>query len=254
MRHAPPFEKAAELIRSGVLGKVYYIEANYWHDMAGRSTRFDNWRIEHGQSLIFGHSCHPLDLIMHLMDSEPERHTTYLSKVGFSSYPVPYTSATTIMTFPGDIIGKTHVNSCGIFPQLNDLIILGSEGSYIDGILFRDGRFEQVASFFRKGQSQISLNVVDIRIPKRMVSLAFNAYLRAFNWISSRLMSHPDYGFRRYPMTVYNHDGACQTIIDNFIAAVQGREKILVGYEDGVRVIRLCEETEKDGVKNFAGR
>lgn len=251
MRHAPPFQKAAELIADGTMGKVFYLEANYWHDMKARSVKYDNWRMEQGQSLIFGHSCHPLDLLMHLMGSAPVSHTTYVSKIGFDDYSAPYTSATTTLNFPGNVVAKSHVNSCCVFPQFNNLVVLGDRATYIDGILYRDGRFEQVSDFFGDGPPGIALNVVDIKIPRKLVSFAFNAYLRTFNWLATRLMSHPDFGFRQYPLTVYNHDGACQVMIDNFVAAVQGREKILVGYEDAARVIKLCEEAERDGLRNM---
>ncbi len=251
MRHAPPFEKAATLIADGTLGRVFYLEANYWHDMKSRSVKYDNWRMEQGQSLIFGHSCHPLDLLMHLVGSAPLSHTTYVSKIGFDEYPADYTSATTMMVFPGNVVAKCHVNSCCVFPQFNNLIVLGDRASYIDGILFRDGKFEQVSDFFGSGKSTLAVNVVDIKIPRKLVSLAFNVYLRTFNWLSNRLMSHPDFGFRQTPLTVYNHDGACQVMIDNFIAAIQGKEKILVGYEDATRVIKLCEEAERDGLRNM---
>ena len=251
MRYAAPFRKAAELIASGALGKVYYMEANYWHNMKDRSVKFDNWRMTQGQSLVFGHSCHPLDLLMHLAGSAPESHTTYVSKIGFDDYSAAYTSVTTMLNFPGNIIAKSHVNSCCEFPQLNDLTVLGDQGSYVDGVLFKDGRFSQVSDFFGTGPSGLALNVVDIKIPRRLVSLAFNVYLRTFNWLSNRLMSHPDFGFRKYPLTVYNHDGACQVIVDNFVAAIQGREPVLVGYGDATRVIKLCEDAELDGLRNF---
>lgn len=261
MRHTPAFQKARELIASGALGKVFYLEANYWHDMKARSTMFDNWRMEHGQSLIFGHSCHPLDLLMHLLDGEPISHTTYVSKIGFSEYATPYTSATTTMRFAGDVIAKSHVNSCCEFPQFNNLMVLGDRGTYIDGILYKDGKFKQVSDFFGKGSASLAVNVVDIKIPTRLVSFVFNAYLRTvnallnaylgtFNRLAKRLMSHPDFAFRQYPLTVYNHDGACQVMIDNFVAAVEGREPILVGYADAARVIKLCEDAELDGLRN----
>lgn len=262
MRHAPAFEHAAALLASGELGRPLYMEANYWHDMQHRSTMFDDWRMKHGQSLIFGHACHPLDLLMHLAGGEPAAHSTYLSKVGFEGY-ADYTSATTIMQFPGGLVGKMHVNSCGVYPQYNNLIVLGEKGSYVDGVLFRDGKFRQVAGFFPRGNSHVSLNVVSVRMPQWLVSLAFNVYLRSIsglwrawaaimNPIANRLMSHPDFGFRHYPMTVYNHDAACQRMVDNFVAAVQGREDVLVGFEDAARVIRLCEATEADGFRNQA--
>lgn len=251
MRYAAPFQKAADLIASGVLGNVYYMEANYWHNMKDRSVKFDNWRMTHGQSLIFGHSCHPLDLLMHLAGSAPVSHETYVSKIGFDEYSTTYTSATTMLRFPGNVIAKSHVNSCCEYPQLNDLTVLGDQGSYIDGLLFKDGKFTQACDFFGTGPSRIALNVVDLKIPRRLVSLAFNVYLRTFNWLSNRLMSHPDFGFRRYPLTAYNHDGACQVIVDNFVAAVLGKEAVLVGYGDATRVIKLCEEAEQDGMRNL---
>ncbi len=64
-------------------------------------------------------------------------------------------------------------------------------------------------------------------------------------------MSHPDFGFRQYPLTVYNHDGACQVMVDNFVSAVIGKEKVFVGYDDATRVIKLCEEAERDGLRNM---
>ena len=260
MRHAPAFERAAELLASGVLDRAFYMEANYWHDMVDRSTMFDDWRMTHGQSLIFGHACHPLDLIMHLAGGEPNSHSTYLSKVGFDEYSADYTSATTVMDFPGGLVAKVHVNSCCAYPQYNNLIVLGDKGTYIDGILFHDGRFSRAAGFFSRGQPDVGLNIVSLRIPRRLVSFAFNLYLRSIelawrswaavmNPIANKLMSPPDFGFRHYPMTVYNHDGACQTMVDNFVAAVQGRDKVLVGFEDAARVIRLCEAAEADGMR-----
>jgi len=263
MRHAPAFEHASELLVSGALGSPYYIEANYWHDMTMRSTMFDDWRMKHGQSLIFGHACHPLDLIMHLAGGAPLSHSTHLSKVGFDDYAADYTSATTLMTFAGDIVAKCHVNSCSVYPQYNDLIVLGDKGSYVDGVLYKEGRFRREAGFFRAGQPDVGLNIVSMRMPPALLSLAFNIYLRSIslayrmffgvmNVVAKRLMSHPDFGFRRYPMTVYNHDGACQTMIDNYVDAVLGKASVLVGFADSARVIRLCEEIEKDGLSRFS--
>ncbi len=262
MRHAPAFERAHDMLASGALGRPYYMEANYWHDMSSRSTMFDDWRMTHGQSLIFGHACHPLDLIMHLAGAEPIDHSTHLSKVGFDAYAAEYTSATTVMAFPGGLVAKTHVNSCSAYPQYNNLIVLGDKGSYVDGVLFRDGRFQQVAGFFRPGQHEVGLNIVSMQMPPRLLSFAFNAYLRTIslahrawfavmNPIARRMMSHPDFGFRHYPMTVYNHDGACQTMVDNFVSAVQGRSSVLVGFDDAARVIKLCEAAESDGLARF---
>jgi len=252
MRYSPAFAKARQLLTAGTLGKPFYLEANYWHDMRERSTRFDDWRMEHGQSLLFGHACHSFDLLMWLLGEAPVVHKTYLSKRGFPEYKAAYTSATTMLKFRGGICAKTHVNSFCIFPQVNNLVILADEASYIDGLLFKNGRFEQVSDFFGDGPKEIALNITDIRLPNWAVSLGFGLYLKAFNAVFTRLMKHPDFGFRQYPLTVYNHDRACQVIIDNFVGAALSREEILVGYEDATRVIKLCEETEADGLAELA--
>lgn len=254
MREVPAFRKAADLIRSGELGRVYYIESNYWHDMRERSTQFDSWRTEQGQSLIFGHGCHPLDLIMHLAGGVPVSHSTYVSKNGFPDYHARYTSATTTMLFEDGVVAKSHINSCCEYPQLNDLVVLGDHGSLVDGLLFKDGRFKQVADFYTGTSAHITLNVVNVKLPAKLVSFCFRAYLGIFNWLSNWLMSHPDFGFRRYPLTIYNHDGACQAMLDNFVAAIRGEAQVLVGLEDALRVIRLCEEAEADALAKLDAR
>jgi len=262
MRYAPAFAKARELISDGTLGKLFYVEANYWHDMTERAGRFDDWRMKTPQSLLFGHACHPFDLLMWLCDGAPQQHKTYLSKRGFAEYASPYTSSTTIFRFDGDVIGKSHINSFCKFPQLNNLVLLGDEGTYIDGILYREGRFEQVSDFFGEGKSYAEPNIAEMRFSGRALSLGFRAYMEALsaglraymnvmNELTARVMRHPDYGFRQTPFSVYNHDQACQVVIDNFVDAVLGRAEVLVNYEEATRVIKLCEETEADGFEQW---
>jgi hypothetical protein len=137
-------------------------------------------------------------------------------------------------------------------------MLLGDKGTYIDGILHQDGRFTQVADFFGEGKSYAEPNIAQTKISGKALSVALRAYLetvntalRAYmetmNAVATRLMRHPDYGFRQTPFSVYNHDQACQVIIDNFVDAVRGKAKILVGYDEATRVIKLCEDTEADG-------
>ena len=246
MRHTPAFRRAYELIRDGTLGQVFYIESNYWHDMKPRNAMYDDWRITDGQSLIYGHACHTFDLIMNLVGSAPTDHHTLLSGPDTRH---GYTSATTIFSFGPGVTAKSHVNSDCVYPQLNDLVVLGSKASYVDGVLYRSGKFTQESDFFGAGDRRLGLNVVSIRIPQRLIAFCFKSYLAVFNWISNRLMSNPDFGFRRFPLTAYNHDSACQAIVDNFVDSVRGDAAVFVGYEDAVRVIELCERAEQDGLQ-----
>lgn len=264
MRCAPAFLKARELIKQGKLGKLFYIEANYWHDMRERSGKFDDWRQREGQSLIFGHGCHPLDLLMHLTGEIPAKYSAYLSKNSFAEYKAEYTSSTILMQFPDNIVGKVHVNSSCVYPQVYDIVIMGDKGTYIDGVLYTADRgFRQVADFFGdSGWFNTEMIINKVAMPRKVLSVMINAYMRTlskitdlyirfFSKLSLLFMREADFGFRRFPLTIYNHDYACQYVVDNFISAVLGREKIITTYEEAVRVIKLCEDIEKDALKNF---
>jgi predicted dehydrogenase len=264
MRCTPAFWKAKKIIEKGTLGKLFYIEANYWHDMRKRAKQFDDWRQKDGQSLIFGHGCHPADLLMFLTNEVPIKHSTYVSKNSFRDYYPKYTSATSIMQFPSNLIGKIHVNSSCIYPQVYDLIIAGDKGTYVDGVLYTGNKgFEQVANFFGNGgwfDTEMIIN--KIGIPRKILSLLINVYMRSLNTImklfitvgskmSLKIMREADFGFRKNPLTAYNHDFACQYIINNFIETIRGNEEIIANYDEAVRVIKLCEELERDGLANF---
>ena len=112
MRFVPSFFKTKEVIDSGLLGKIFYVEANYWHDMRLRSIQYDDWRMRgKGQSVIFGGACHPLDLILYLLGNHTVEHThTYLNKNAFEEYPLKYTAATTILGFSNGVVAKCHTN------------------------------------------------------------------------------------------------------------------------------------------------
>ncbi len=236
MRYVPAFQAAKQLIDQNRLGRVFYMEANYWHDMRARNVLFDNWRIEgRGQSVIFGGACHPLDLMLHLCSREPVGHRTYLSKSAYSDYPGLYTSATTIMRFDDGMVAKCHTNNCVVFPQLNNLVILGDKGSYIDGVLYRGDDFEIVSQYHEKGSIHSLLERLTVELPS---SIALFLLRRR------RL-------FRTSPFSAYNHEHACHVIVDNFVDAVMNDAPVLVGYADGCRVVRLCEQTEADGLADF---
>ncbi len=263
MRTAPAFLKARELIEQNKLGKLFYVEANYWHDMRERSSQFDAWRQKKGQSLIFAHGCHPLDLLMHLTGEVPIKQSVYVSKNSFSKYSAPYTSATILLQFPSNIIGKVHVNSSCVYPQVYDVVVMGDKGTYIDGVLYTaDKGFRQVADFFGESgwlNTELNITRTKIPIPRSVFSLGINAYMRSLNFLTDiymrtfskltlSLTREADFLFRRFPFTIYNHDLACQIVIDNFIGAVLGKEKIMTGFDEAQRVITLCEHLETEAL------
>lgn len=235
MRFVPAFSEAKRLLDSGKLGKIFYAEANYWHDMRKRSVKYDNWRMkDKGQSVIYGGACHPLDLLLYLFGGRdaPIKHTTYLNKIGYSEYPDSYTSATTLLTMQSGAVCKCHTNYAVRFPQFNNLILLGENGTYIDGI-FHDGK-----SVHRLASG----------------SAYRGRFLKLVRSLSSIILAVCERipAFRINPWSIYDHNYACDVVVNNFVESIVEDKETLVGYRDGLRVIRLCEETEKDGQKNSA--
>lgn len=239
MRFVPAFREAKKLIDRKELGSIFYMEANYWHDMRTRNTLYDDWRLkENGQSVIYGGACHPLDLLLHLADNEVVSHNTILNKNGYPDFPDDYTSATTLLRFSDNVVAKCHTNNCVVFPQVNNLIILGDKGTYIDGVLYKNDKFNISRILYENNSSVNSLKKFIPEFPLRLF----------LNFLSRRQ------SFRANPFSVYNHNHACQVIVDNFITAVLKDELVLVGYEDGCRVIRLCQETEASGLASLNGQ
>lgn len=75
LRYAPFFQEIKKILDSGELGKVLNIDLEenigYWH--FAHSFVRGNWRKEEGSSpIILAKSCHDLDIIAWLADSEPE--------------------------------------------------------------------------------------------------------------------------------------------------------------------------------------
>ena len=245
MRFNPAFERAKELKQSGTLGRIFSVDAQYWHDMRIRDGQFDDWRIEHGQSLLFGAASHPLDLVLDIVDSPLKGFQLYSNKIGYPDSRYEYTAVQLLLQFRDGTMGSIGVNSCCRFPQNNTLRILGEDATYEDGLLYSNGRFRVLEGYFRKDE------------PKNMVmatrSVAFGSILKVFykafrkiERIFLNLLGKWELiGLRRAPLSIYNHDYASQKLVDGFLERVCTGKGRIVSVEDGRRVIVLLEEMEE---------
>jgi predicted dehydrogenase len=234
MRFVDAFRRARTMIREGVLGDVFYIEANYWHDNRERNVMYDDWRVrEPGQSVIFGGACHPLDLMMDLADRPVVGHHAIANKIGYPEYPGACTAVTVLLDFEGGLVGKSHTNNCVVHPQLNDLVVLGDRASFIDGVLYRDGRHRATLKLHERFDSQS-------RRRHARGKLVWSPVAHALTACATRLPL-----FRRAPFSCYNHERASRALVDDFVTAVLDGTPVGVGYEDGRRVVELCEAIER---------
>ena len=78
MRFQPIHEEIKKLYDGGVLGRAFFVEGSYIHDMTGIYAR-DTWRSDpkNPQNILIGGGCHPLDLLRWAVGSEIDEVHTY---------------------------------------------------------------------------------------------------------------------------------------------------------------------------------
>lgn len=238
MRCVGAFRRARGLIERGALGAIAHIEANYWHDMRRRWTRFDNWRAQgRGQSVIFGGACHPLDLVLDLVDEPVVAHETYVNHNAFADWPSAYTAATTMLQFASGVTAKVHASFGAVFPQRNDLIVLGDRGTFVDGVVYDGARFTDGNTYGETWKG------VRMRRGRAFRECVLNPLAKVVTAAAARTPM-----FRNNPFSVYHHEHACRALIDNFIDAITTGSPPLVGFADGRRVVELCEAIERQAL------
>ena len=125
-RFTPSFEKTKELISSGVIGEVYFIESEYAHDYM---TFVDTWRgdpLRHG---VVGGGCHAVDLIRWLV-GDPEEVFAYGTHKLLPT--VAYDDATVaIMKFGENVMGKVFVSTGCKRDYTMRTVIYGTKGTII---------------------------------------------------------------------------------------------------------------------------
>ena len=105
-RFTPAFEKAKEIIQSGKIGEVYFIESEYAHDYM---KLVDTWRADPLRHGVIGGGCHAVDLIRWLVGDPKEVFAYGMHKL---LPQVSYDDATiAIMKFDENVAGKVFVST-----------------------------------------------------------------------------------------------------------------------------------------------
>jgi len=89
LRFNPVFEAIHHLCRTGKMGQVYYMEADYVHNLLYQAKRTDtftgvNWYLEYEKPMVGGGS-HPLDLLRWFSGAQVVEVTGYSNHLAFSA-------------------------------------------------------------------------------------------------------------------------------------------------------------------------
>ncbi len=127
-RKAPEFVKLKEVIDSGELGELFYVESEYAHDyqFLGKAWRWDPVNLRYS---IIGGGCHALDLLRWLA-GDPEKVMALANRKVLTDWPVDDCTIA-VMQFPNNVVGKIY---CGIGVKRNYTMrtcIYGTKGTAI---------------------------------------------------------------------------------------------------------------------------
>ena len=125
-RFTPSFEKTKELIESGVIGDIYFIESEYAHDYMKLC---DDWRADPKRHGVIGGGCHAVDLIRWLAGDPVEVFAYGTHRL----LPmVSYDDATiAIMKFDENTMGKVFVSTGCKRDYTMRTVIYGTKGTII---------------------------------------------------------------------------------------------------------------------------
>lgn len=125
-RFTPAFEKAKEIIESGTIGEVYFIESEYAHDYMKLC---DDWRADPLRHGVIGGGCHAVDLIRWLV-GDPQEIFAYGTHKLLPM--VSYDDATiAVMKFGENVMGKVFVSTGCKRDYTMRTVIYGTKGTLI---------------------------------------------------------------------------------------------------------------------------
>lgn len=107
-RYTPGFRRAKELIDSGAIGELFFVESEYAHDYEKIIPDTSNWRADPLRSGFLGGGCHAVDLLRWIA-GDPVEVMAYANKKMLTHLPTDDCTIA-IMKFPHGVIGKVFVS------------------------------------------------------------------------------------------------------------------------------------------------
>lgn len=128
-RFTPAFVKAKEIIDSGKIGDIYYVESEYAHDYVYILGDPSNWRADPVRHGVVGGGCHAVDLLRWYA-GDPEEVCAY--GVHKNLMHLAYDDTTiSILKFPNGVVGKVFVSIGCKRDYTMRTLIYGTKGTII---------------------------------------------------------------------------------------------------------------------------
>ena len=106
-RCTPAFRMAKELVASGRIGELVFVESEYAHNY-GVVPGYNKWRVDPDRHGFIGGGCHAVDLLRWIAGNPTEVYAHANHKI-LTDWPVDDTSIA-IYQFPNNVMGKVFVS------------------------------------------------------------------------------------------------------------------------------------------------
>ncbi len=138
LRFNPLFAEIKRIIKKGTLGKIFYLEGDYIHNLKCQADkeRYNpetkmNWYLEKELPMVGG-GCHPLDLLRWFAQDEPVEVQAYSNRITFQKMKND-SSVVAIFKFKNGVIGKVTALYEPISPYAyaNNIAVYGTKGTIL---------------------------------------------------------------------------------------------------------------------------
>ena len=127
-RCTPAFLMAKELVASGRIGELFFVESEYAHHY-GNARGYDDWRVDPDRHAVIGGGCHAIDLLRWIA-GDPEEVYAYANHKSLTDWPVDDCTVA-IYRFPNGVSGKVFVSIGCIRDYTMRSVFYGTEGTII---------------------------------------------------------------------------------------------------------------------------
>lgn len=202
-RKTPGFIKAKEIVDSGLIGELLFVESEYAHDYSHMRLHWRNDK-ENPRHPVTGGGCHAVDLLRWIAGDPTEAFGYSNKKVLDDNWPCDDT-AIAVLKFPNNVMGKVYVSTGCKREYTMRTVLYGTKGTVI----------------------------TDNTSPHMTL------YLQEFEGKSNFLGTPMQDIGMQIPININNHNVSAE--IDDFIDVLMGKTELDIPGAEGAATVAVCE-------------
>jgi len=176
-RFTPAFRKAKELVASGAIGELFFVESEYAHNYDHAKGR-DNWRMHPDRDGFIGGACHAVDLLRWIA-GDPIETFAYSNHKCLVDWP-SNDCTIALFKFPNDVAGKVFGSTGCRRNYTMRSVFYGTEGTIICDNTSPTMQLFQIDKTAEDGKGKYTEpQIIEIDINNHNVTSEFAFFLNA---------------------------------------------------------------------------